>query len=109
MAATMRRPKPITIYFTVAFDRSFDSFGGWKDGKLIPIENSIEGQHTGVYVNFKTQANEIRLMKVAISYVSVDEAKKNMQAELPHWDFDRVVKESYDEWNKWLERPTNST
>ncbi len=104
MAATMRRPKPITIYFTVAFDRSFDSFGGWKDGKLIPIENSIEGQHTGVYVNFKTQANEIRLMKVAISYVSVDEAKKNMQAELPHWDFDRVVKESYDEWNKWLGR-----
>jgi len=104
MAATMRRPKPITVYFMAAFNKSFDSFGGWKDGKIIPVENDIDGQHTGVYVNFKTQANEIRLMKVAISYVSVEEAKKNMQAELPHWDFDLVVKESYDEWNKWLGR-----
>lgn len=43
-------------------------------------------------------------MKVAISYVSVEEAKRNLEAELPHWDFDRVVKESADDWNKWLNR-----
>ena len=27
-----------------------------------------------------------------------------MQTELPHWDFDRVVQESRDEWNQWLSR-----
>ncbi len=43
-------------------------------------------------------------MKVAISYVSIEEAKKNMQAELPHWDFKRVVNESAKEWNNWLGR-----
>jgi predicted alpha-1,2-mannosidase len=104
MAATVRRPKPITIYFSIEFDKPFSSFGGWKDGKIIPIQNSIEGPHTGAYISFATAANEVRQMKVAISYVSIDEAKKNMAAELPHWDFARVVKESAKEWNDWLGR-----
>jgi len=104
MAATVRRPKPITIYFIVEFDKSFDSFNGWKNGKIIGEQNIVEGEHTGVYVNFKTTAQEIRQMKVAISYASNEEAKKNMQAELPDWNFDRVVKESFAEWNRWLDR-----
>src|SRR5690606_21084917 len=62
------------------------------------------GPQTGVFVQFKTGADETRKMKVAISYVSVEEARKNLQAELSHWDFDRVVKESQDEWNSWLGR-----
>ncbi len=104
MAATVRRPKPITIYFIADFDKSFTSFGGWQDGKIIPVQDNVAGTHTGVYVNFATAANEKRQMKIAISYVSVEEAKRNMRAELPHWDFDRVVKESTDEWNSWLGR-----
>ncbi len=104
MAPTIRRPKPITVYFVTEFDKSFSSFGGWKDGKILAIQDQLEGEHTGVYVNFATQQGEVRQMKVAISYVSVEEAKKNMAAELPHWDFARVVKESAAEWNQWLGR-----
>jgi len=104
MAATTRRPKPITIYFITEFDKPFDSFGGWQDGKIIPVQDLVEGEHTGVYTSFTTTAGEIRQMKVAISYVSIDEAKNNMRAELPHWDFVRVVKESAKEWNQWLGR-----
>lgn len=104
MAATIRRPKPITVFFAVDFDKSFDSFKGWKDGVLLPAADKVEGAHTGVYVSFATGAGEVRQMKVAISYVSVEEARKNMQTELPHWDFARVVKESAAEWNQWLSR-----
>ena len=104
MAATVRRPKPITIYFVAEFDKPFESFGGWQNGKILPVQNSVEGEHTGVYLGFKTAANEIRQMKVAISYVSTEEAKRNLEAELPHWDFDRVVTESAKEWNQWLGR-----
>ena len=104
MAATVRRPKPITIFFVTQFDKPFDSFGGWKEGEIIAVQNEVAGEHTGVFVNFATATNEIRQMKVAISYVSIEEAKKNLLAELPHWDFNRVVKESAAEWNAWLGR-----
>ena len=104
MAGTIRRPKPLTVYFVAAFDKSFESFGGWKDGKIISIQNKIEGEHTGVYVSFKTGANEVRQMKIAISYTSIDAARKNLNTELAHWNFDQVVKESTAEWNQWLSR-----
>ena len=104
MAGTVRRPKPAAIYFVAEFDKPFDLFGGWKEGKIIPIENRLEGAHTGVYVSFKSAANEVRMMKVAISYTSIDEAKKNMQAELNHWNFTQVVNESTTEWNNLLNR-----
>lgn len=104
MAATIRRPKPITVYFVTDFDKPFESFNGWQDGKLTGVQEQVSGSHNGVYVSFATAANEIRQMKVAISYVSIEEARKNMQAELPHWDFNRIVKESSNEWNEWLSR-----
>lgn len=104
MAATVRRPKPITIYFIAELDKPFAIFGGWQNGQIIPVQNSIDGAHTGVYLGFATNANETRQMKIAISYVSTAEAKNNLMTELPHWDFDRIVKESADEWNEWLGR-----
>jgi predicted alpha-1,2-mannosidase len=41
-------------------------------------------------------------VKVGLSYVSIEQARRNLDAELPHWDFDRVRRESRDEWNAWL-------
>jgi predicted alpha-1,2-mannosidase len=104
MAGGVRRPKPITIFFVVEFDKSFESFGGWKNKQIIPVNDIVEGEKTGVYINFKTTGGEKRMMKVAISYVSVEEAKNNLATELPHWDFDRIVKESATEWNAWLQK-----
>jgi predicted alpha-1,2-mannosidase len=104
MAPSVRRPKPITVFFIVEFDKPFDSFGGWKDGKISAVHDVVEGAHTGVYINFATTEGEVRKMKVAISYTSVEEAKNNMKVELPQWDFERVVKESAAEWDQWLGR-----
>ncbi len=104
MAGGVRRPKPITIFFVVEFDKSFESFGGWKNKQIIAVNDIVEGEKTGVYINFKTTGGEKRMMKVAISYVSVEEAKNNLATELPHWDFDRIVKESATEWNAWLQK-----
>ncbi len=44
------------------------------------------------------------LVKIALSPTSVEGAKANMQAELPHWDFDRVVREADEAWNSELSR-----
>lgn len=44
------------------------------------------------------------LMKVALSPVSIDKAKLNMQAEMAGWDFDATVKAADDAWNRELAR-----
>lgn len=104
MAPTIRRPKPAMIFFVARFDRPFASFAGWQDGKRVAVDDEISGPATGGYVSFPTDRNEQRLMKVALSYVSSEQARLNLETELPHWDFDRVAEESRAEWNQWLGR-----
>ena len=44
------------------------------------------------------------MMKVGISYVSMEQAELNLQTELNHWDFDAVVQDSKNQWNDYLSR-----
>lgn len=102
MAPTPRRPKPFTVYFVAQFDRPFEKFGGWVEKKAIG-DAPIAGKDAGAFVSF-AKSDKPLLLKVAISYADLDGARKNLEAELPHWDFDRVVAESRDDWNRWLGR-----
>ncbi len=105
MSRTPRRPKPFTIYFVAQFNRPMAAFGTWQNGKLIePLADAVSGTNAGGYARFTTTNGEQILMKVAISYTSEENARKNLAAELPGWDFDAVVRDSRDDWNRWLGR-----
>lgn len=51
---------------------------------------------------FKTEGDEQILAKVALSSVSEDGAKANMDKELQGWDFEATAKAADDLWNKEL-------
>jgi predicted alpha-1,2-mannosidase len=105
MAPTLRRPKPFTVYFVAQFNQPFARFGGWEKRKLLAGKiDSVAGKDVGAFVSFDKPLREPLLMKVAISYISIDAARRNLEAELPHWDFDRVARESREDWNRWLSR-----
>lgn len=90
-APTIRRPKECAVYFRVKLN--------------VPVTSVTKDRETGNYcVGVDLTANKTLLMKVAISYTSVRNAEANLEAELPGWDFDRVVKESNEEWNAMLSR-----
>jgi predicted alpha-1,2-mannosidase len=105
MEKTMRRPKDTPVYFVAKLNKPIEKFIGWKNNQLIegPID-TIDGVNAGAAVKFSTKFHEQILMKVAISYVSVDQAILNLETELNHWDFDRVKQESFKEWNNWLSK-----
>ncbi len=106
MAPTIRRPKTVTVFFVAQFDKPFKSLKAWQFGKLLGESDLIEGEKIGGYVDFSTTSGEIRKMKVAISYVSEAQARLNLENELNHWDFEKVVAESRTDWNNWLSRIT---
>ena len=101
LSPTQRRPKPVTVYFVAQFDRDVTEFGGWEKGVVRRAEK-IGGPGSGGYARFQfTKAGPL-LMKVALSYVSEEQARRNLAGELPGWDFDGTVQASYDEWDEWL-------
>ncbi len=105
LAPTGRRKKAVTVYFVARFNQDMAGFGGWERSgkeKVLVRKDAFEGPDVGGYVTFDRLRQQTLLMKVAISYVSEEQACLNMDTELPHWNFDRVMKESFDEWNKQL-------
>ncbi|MCB0686501.1 MAG: GH92 family glycosyl hydrolase [Saprospiraceae bacterium] len=102
MGATRRRPYPVTVFFAIQFDQPFDSFGGWKDGHIMGRGDEISGARIGGFIQFKTYTGDQRLMKVGISYTSIESARNNIEQELSGWDFDEVRTASRQTWNEWL-------
>jgi len=105
MSATRRRPKPTYVFFVARFNKPFSSFSGWKEGNLLPGSFSeVSGENAGTYVEFNTEAGEEILMKVGISYTGIKGARKNLNSEIPHWDFDKIKEASFEKWNNMLSR-----
>jgi len=77
-----------TTYFYMKFSKDFQ----------------YSDESKGAYLSFSTTEGEEIFVKVAISYVSVEQAKKNMEAEIPDWDFDVIRQNAYEEWNRELSR-----
>jgi len=98
-----------TVYFYAVFNRPFKSYSTWSNGQLMKGSVNGEGQSSGAYIVFKTSGSRTILEKVAISYVSVANAKANIMAENPpsefsSGDFDRTVAAVGNIWNSWLNR-----
>ena len=51
-----------------------------------------------------TSEGDVVMLKVAISPVSIEGAKANLEAELPGWDFEGTVAKGREEWNKELSK-----
>ncbi|MTI87777.1 MAG: glycoside hydrolase family 92 protein [Balneolaceae bacterium] len=104
-----------TVYFAMKFSKPFKEYGHEKDdngvyrgfwGKFDESKNFPEmiGKDIQAYFNFDMEEDEELIIKFALSSVSTKGALKNMQTEVPHWDFDRVKEESQGLWNRELSK-----
>lgn len=88
---TFRRPKPSTVYFAATFNTSIEK-----------IERDTASGNYLIY--FEKGNTKPLMMKLAISYTSVENAQINLQEELHGWNFDQTVDDSKKEWNSLLSR-----
>lgn len=67
-------------------------------------DGSSKKQKLRGLLKFDIKPGEKILVKVAISNVSIEGARKNLEAELPGWDFDKVRADARAAWNKELSK-----
>lgn len=61
-------------------------------------------QRTEDILRFGDLMGEPLVVNVGISSVSIEGARRNLEAEVPHWDFDLVRKQAEDAWNAKLNK-----
>ncbi len=92
------------LYFVTQFSRPFDRFEVDTVSIFYGEEKKYSGKGSDAMFYFSTQDNEQILLKTAISCVSIDGARKNLEAEAPHWDFDAYKILSKEKWNAELSK-----
>lgn len=92
------------VYFVAQFSRPFESFGISRDGKITTDLREVSGKNLKAYVQYSTKNDEAIFVKVGISAVSIEGARKNLEAEVPGWDFNSVVKAADYKWNQALSK-----
>lgn len=92
------------VYFTAVFSEPITRFMV-SDSTSIQKGTSLTSEKTYGVVYFKPNAaKKVIYVKVAISAVSIDGAKKNLRAELPGWNFDQVRDHADNAWDKELNK-----
>ena len=84
------------VYFVVRFSKPMNRL------QNLPLEKTERGNR--MLVSFDMERGEQLEMKIALSSTSVEGAMRNLDAELPEWDFDATVKQADNIWNKYLSR-----
>ncbi|UOB17281.1 GH92 family glycosyl hydrolase [Abyssalbus ytuae] len=103
------------VYFAMSFSKPFKNFGQAKQktgvyrgfwGRFDQTKNFPEmaGKNLKLYFDFDIQEQENIKIKLAVSPVSTEGALKNLQVEIPHWDFDKVKKQTQQAWNAELSK-----
>jgi predicted alpha-1,2-mannosidase len=83
-------------FFTMQFDSPFVA------STKLPLEKK---QNAPRYIlDFELTKNKVLQVKIALSTVSVDGAKLNLQTEIPHWNFDNVMQNAKAVWDNYLNR-----
>lgn len=98
--------KAYTVYYHAKFDQPCTSFVTYKDGELFTDQTSQydSGDRTGVICKLEDHENAKVKLKIGLSFVSVGKAKANLDREIPHWSFDRVVQETRAKWESLISR-----
>jgi len=92
-----------TVYFVMKFSTPFESFGILQDGKRVsPGASTADGRDVKAWFDYKTTAGQVILVKVGISGTSTAGARKNLEAEVPNWNFDAVRTAAARQWRQEL-------
>jgi predicted alpha-1,2-mannosidase len=92
-------------FFVMQFSKPFTGSGIEQEGaRLADGATAGTGKSVKSFVSFRTNANEAILVKVGISGTSVEGARKNLNAEIPNFDFNAVHAGAIRQWNDLLGR-----
>ncbi|HNW98777.1 MAG TPA: GH92 family glycosyl hydrolase [Bacteroidales bacterium] len=90
------------LYFVIQFSKPIKEFGIALNDTLQKNLKKVEGKNVKAYFSFNKKDKNILFVKVGISAVSTDGAYKNLKAEIPGWNFEKIKELAKNEWNKEL-------
>ena len=94
------------VYFAAEFNIPAEKYGTWKNGEIAAgsafSKISKQDDRIGGYFHYSMAADEIILIKIAISMESVEQARAYLADEIPDWNYDAVKTACKAKWDDAL-------
>lgn len=92
-------------HFVMKIEKKVSGYGVYSDDEIIYNKTSIEERpNVGAFFSFQVKKGEHVRVKIGTSFVSIDQARKNLDAEIPNFDFSAVRKKLNRTWNGLLSK-----
>lgn len=88
-------------YFFVEFSRPLGKWQTWQNGQLTSAPKE-KGNRIGFVTDWTTKPGDVIGVRVGISYISTEQARRNLEQDIPGWDFNGVKAATRDVWNQTL-------
>ena len=110
------RDHPYTLHFFGEFDRPAMNFGRWQSSRgaftrTVGVGASGGGDtrkslddRLGTYATFDTRANAVVQLKLGVSFINIEHARRNMETQLPSWSFDGARAAARAQWAEALHK-----
>ena len=92
------------VWFYAKFSQPVENVEAASDGEMVSLKDTIQGENITGYFKFKTKNSDPVQLKIGISMVSVEGAKKNLETEIQNWNFNRIKEKAKEAWNKELNK-----
>lgn len=91
------------VYFVARFNQPFASYATWSGDLVSPRQSTAEGEQVGVDLSFASSNRPtVVTLALAISYVSIENARTNLQAEAGSQNFDDILSAAKSAWEEKL-------
>jgi len=90
------------VYFVARFSKPFTSVRINHHDEIVSVGTELTGDSIISCFSFSTDENERILVKVGLSAVSSEGARKNLDTEIPGWDFEKTENDASLAWNDEL-------
>ncbi len=91
-------------YFVAEFDHDFTVSQTWDGKGQVSATSTREGDHVGAVVSFKTRKGEQVGVKVASSFISLEQAERNLRGEIGGDGFDQTKTKAKAIWQREFDR-----
>ncbi len=99
------------LYFAARYSRPFDDFRIMSDGKAVIYNgyrfrsaSEAAGKNLQFLAQYRTRAQDVITVKIGISATSAENALRNLDAEIPDWNFDKVRSQTRRAWETELRK-----
>ncbi len=91
-------------YFVAEFDHDFTVSQTWDGKGQVTATPTREGDHVGAVVSFKTRKGEQVGVKVASSFISLEQAERNLRGEIGGDGFEQTKTKAKAIWQREFDR-----